>query len=623
MAISINTNVASLNAQRNLNNSQGALNKAMQRLSSGLRINSAKDDAAGLAISERMNSQVRGINQAVRNANDGISLAQTAEGAMNEVTNILQRMRELSVQASNDTYSSSDRASLQGEMDQLYQEIDRIASSTQFNGISLLDGTGGTRTMQVGANAGEEVTLKLSSVKTQDLNLNGYSALGELNSGRVGDVTTQGLKINGVSIAAAGAGTAQSAATAINAKTGDTGVTATAYNVYKGVGNVSGITDGSLTINGNTIAASGNMQELVANINRDAAGVTATLDKDGAISLSNDTGANIVVGGTVTNTGLVADTYTGYISLKDKANEAIKVEAHDTAANLARWGFNESNGSADVTGGAVTNGALAVGDLLINGTDVGAVTGTSAGDKAAAINALSSTTGVIATAKTEQTFTLDITNLPGVDEVRINGTAVDLSAVTNLEDVITEINGKVQGVVASGNEDGELVLTSASGLDITVEQDAGDVLGVGGGPETYRGKISLTSEKGADIVITGNNTDKAGFAEQGGNSEAIGKGLSLESVANANNSISRIDDALSKVADIRGVMGAAQNRLESTIANLQNVGENISSARSRILDADIASETSAMIKNNILQQAGVSILVQANQAPQMALSLLQ
>ena len=618
MAISINTNVASLNAQRNLNNSQGALNKAMQRLSSGLRINSAKDDAAGLAISERMNSQVRGINQAVRNANDGISLAQTAEGAMNEVTNILQRMRELSVQASNDTYSASDRASLQGEMDQLYQEIDRIATSTQFNGINLLDGTGGTRTMQVGANAGEEVTLKLSSVKTQDLNLNGYSALGELNSGRVGAVTTQGLKINGVSIDAAAADTAQSAATAINAKTGDTGVTATAYNVYKGVGNVSGITDGTLTINGNTIAASGNMQELVANINRDASGVTATLDKDGAISLSNDTGADIVVGGTVTNTGLVDDTYKGYISLNDKANEAIKVETHDTAANLALWGFNESNGSANVTGGAVTADALDQGDLLINGVDVGKVTGTSAGDKAAAINAISSTTGVIATAKTVVTGSGGTGVTAGGGDLTING--VDVSAAADMAGLVSNINSEVQGVVASMDEDGNLVLTSNSGQNIDITAAAATTgLTVG----TNRGTITLNSEKGADIVITGNNTAKAGLAEQGGNSEAIGKGLSLETVANANNAISRIDDALSKVADIRGVMGAAQNRLESTIANLQNVGENLSSARSRILDADIAAETSAMIKNNILQQAGVSILVQANQAPQMALSLLQ
>src|SRR6056297_3570099 len=137
----INTNVASLNAQRNLSESSGSLATSLQRLSSGLRINSAKDDAAGLAISERMTSQIRGLNQAARNANDGISLAQTAEGALQESTNILQRMRELSVQSANDTNSASDRASLNDELTQLQQELDRIAQTTEFNGTNLLDGS--------------------------------------------------------------------------------------------------------------------------------------------------------------------------------------------------------------------------------------------------------------------------------------------------------------------------------------------------------------------------------------------------------------------------------------------------------------------------------------------------
>jgi flagellin len=168
MAITINTNVASLNAQRNLNNSQVALNKAMQRLSSGLRINSAKDDAAGLAISDRMTSQIRGLNQAARNANDGISLAQTAEGALQE-TNILQRMRELAVQSANDTNSDSDRDSLQAEVTQLIAEVDRIATTTQFNGKNLLDGTLADATFQVGANEGQTISFSIASAAALDL----------------------------------------------------------------------------------------------------------------------------------------------------------------------------------------------------------------------------------------------------------------------------------------------------------------------------------------------------------------------------------------------------------------------------------------------------------------------
>lgn len=158
MAQTINTNIASLNAQRNLNSSQSALNTSLQRLSSGLRINSAKDDAAGLAISERMTTQIRGLNQAARNANDGISLAQTAEGALSEVTNNLQRIRELAVQSANATNSASDRLALDAEVQTLIAEIDRIATDSTFNGVQLLD-TAATLSFQVGANSGETVTV--------------------------------------------------------------------------------------------------------------------------------------------------------------------------------------------------------------------------------------------------------------------------------------------------------------------------------------------------------------------------------------------------------------------------------------------------------------------------------
>jgi flagellin len=169
MALTINTNVASLNAQRNLGNSQGALNKSMQRLSSGLRINSAKDDAAGLAISDRMTSQIRGLNQASRNANDGISLAQTAEGALQESTNIIQRMRELAVQSANDTNTASDRTSLQAEVDQLVAEMDRIAQTTTFNGRNVIDGSLSNATFQVGANAGETISFGIRAAGASDI----------------------------------------------------------------------------------------------------------------------------------------------------------------------------------------------------------------------------------------------------------------------------------------------------------------------------------------------------------------------------------------------------------------------------------------------------------------------
>jgi flagellin len=166
MASVINTNVASLNAQRNLSSSSTSLNTSIQRLSSGLRINSAKDDAAGLAISDRMSSQIRGMNQATRNANDGVSMAQTAEGALSSSGNILQRIRELAVQSSNSSNSASDRQALQTEVTQLGSELGRIAGTTEFNGQKLLDGTMGTANFQVGANANQLISMTGSNFQT-------------------------------------------------------------------------------------------------------------------------------------------------------------------------------------------------------------------------------------------------------------------------------------------------------------------------------------------------------------------------------------------------------------------------------------------------------------------------
>ena len=174
MAVVINTNVASLNAQRNLNKSQLGLNRSMQRLSSGLRINSAKDDAAGLAISDRMTAQIRGLNQAARNAQDGISMAQTAEGALQETTNLLQRMRELSVQSANDTNTSADRTSLNAEFSELISEIDRIANNTEFNSQVLMSATD-SYVFHVGANASQTITLTISDADATALGVNNLS----------------------------------------------------------------------------------------------------------------------------------------------------------------------------------------------------------------------------------------------------------------------------------------------------------------------------------------------------------------------------------------------------------------------------------------------------------------
>ena len=235
MALVINTNVMSLNAQRNLTTSGSQLATALQRLSSGLRINSAKDDAAGLAITERMTSQIRGLNQAVRNANDGISLAQTAEGALGEIANNLQRIRELAVQASNASNSQSDREALNAEVQQLLAEIDRVANTTQFNNVKILDGSFTGQVFQVGANAGETIsvgaiidanTAAIGSVDVAKSTIN-VSSLTDFNTAiAAGGLTINGADIGAIDAASSADHRAQQLISAINAKYAETGVSA-------------------------------------------------------------------------------------------------------------------------------------------------------------------------------------------------------------------------------------------------------------------------------------------------------------------------------------------------------------------------------------------------------------
>jgi flagellin len=632
----INTNIMSLNAQRQLDKSQRAQNQAMERLSSGLRVNSAKDDAAGLSIATGMESQTRGLNQAIRNANDGISMAQTAEGAMDEMTNIMQRMRELAVQSANDTNSSSNRASIQKEVDQLYSELDRIANTTQFNGVVLLNGSSGQTNLQIGANAGESLSFSIDAVTTKDLNLNAVSGLGELNGGRIDSnvaITANSITINGVAMSAAAKMDAQAMETAINAKKGLTGVTANAYNVLNGTGNQNGVTSG-LTINTISLGATASMQDLVNQINQEVPGVVASIDKQGGLSLTNDTGAAITVGSGA-QIGLVDGTYGGYLSLSSADGSEIKtgiMSSTGTTADLQAIGFNASSGSDDVKGGSVLTTAVVANDgIKINGIELGAVTGTSAADKAFAINALRDQTGVEASAKTEVKLSMSLPLPAAASNSTINGVNLTgLGGATTVDSAVSIINNLgIAGVVASADETGKLVLTSQSGQDIKLADAA---TAFSGGTVTYAGEITLKGQNGRDVVITSNASDQAaqasalhklGLTSQGGDETAVGIGLSVLTAVNASNTIERIDDALNKISDSRSGLGAVQNRLTSTISNLANVSQNTAAAKSRIMDADFAAETSMMSKAQVLQQAGTAMLAQANASNQSVLSLLK
>lgn len=327
----INTNVASLNSQRNLNVSQGSLSTALQRLSTGLRINSAKDDAAGLAISERMTSQIRGLNQAARNANDGISLAQTAEGALASAGDILQRMRELSVQSANATNSASDRNTLQSEVSQLAQELDRIATTTNFNGRNLFDGSFGTAQFQVGANANQTIGVATANLRTTNYGNNQVKSGAGTTSGigagvlNASDqaITGGNITINGAigskDIAVAAKSSAKTIAGQVNNVSGETGVTATARTDVKATFSAAGSyaltikSDNSTaeTITFSLGSASGDDLSAAVTAFNDKSGktgVTASLNSDKtAIVLTNATGNDIALADTTTdNTGTTA-----------------------------------------------------------------------------------------------------------------------------------------------------------------------------------------------------------------------------------------------------------------------------------------------------------------------------
>ena len=490
----INSNIPSLTAQRNLNTSQSSLNTSLQRLSSGLRINSAKDDAAGLAISERFTTQIRGLNQAARNANDGISLAQTAEGDLAAITNNLQRIRELSVQSANATNSASDRVALQAEVSELISEIDRVASTSAFNGVKLLDGSFSAQQFQVGANAGETVSISsIASSRTTDI-------------GQANTATATGTKVT--------------AALSAN----------------------------DLLINGVDVGA-------VAN-----PGASGSLAADIASAIT------------------AADS---------------QVTATVGQSEFAVGAFATVSDAATNDDGVYT--------LTVEGVDV-----------------------------------IDVTDIGGtgssVTAANVD-TALGLTATT---DLLTAAGVSFTGTAAGG--DLTFIKTDGSNLNLTETRTvgtggspalAGDGfanLGTGtatGSAEEF-GKLTLTSSSA--ITIAGNTPGNAGLSAGTSNLVLSGTTISttdISTVAGANAALASVDSALTTVNGSRAQLGAIQNRFDSVVSSIQTTSENLSASRSRIRDADFAAETAQLTRAQILQQAGVSILGQANSLPQNALSLLQ
>jgi flagellin len=681
----INTNIASINAQRQLDKSQKAGDQALQRLSSGLRINSAKDDAAGLAISNRFSAQIRGTSVASRNAGDGVSLAQTAEGALNSMQDSLQRIRELALQSANGSNTDLERSSLQEEVEQLKAEITAISEKTNFNGRNLLDGSFQDVTFQTGANVGETIGVSISKVTADTLGTsltNGVSS-NNISTGITAEqsITAGDLTINGIAVAAP-AGTeddssfalkgssAISKAAAINAVSEDTGVTATVNeNTVEGteLTAAAAVAGEVLTLNGVniTIEMMGNdlEQDLTSvadaiNAKQDATGVVAsvvTTDGGFRIDLAAEDGRNITLNSATSNTNVfgmgagVAATSTTYISDFTLVSEdGSDITLGTNTGNIDNFGFEAgtfSGSNSGVVGSNVDGVGLDAGDLTINGVSVGptkasddtASTANASGSAiavAAAINGVSDQTGVTAKANANTAF-VDVAANAAAFDFTINGVQVtgggnndqslDYKAMI---DQVNAVSGQT-GVRAETTDANTLALVADDGRNIDiVTATAAGVTGFGGttlSGNNY-GSVSLASAGTIEVGSDTGGNEGAGLAVGkfgGGESGTLLKDIDISTVAGANAAIKGIDNAINQVSRAQAQLGAVQNRFEATISNLAVQGESLSAANSRIRDADFAAETAALSRAQVLQQAGISVLSQANAKPQQALSLLQ
>jgi flagellin len=616
MASVINTNVASLNAQRNLTQSQDALATSLQRLSSGLRINSAKDDAAGLAISDRFTTQIRGLNQAGRNANDAISLSQTAEGALSEVTANLQRIRELAVQSANATNSSSDRAALDLEVQQRLSEIDRISSTTSFNGQKILDGTFGQAAFQVGANVGETITLDLSTsmrpnqigvlaTSTSSIDLNtvatetgtagsyltgvvadfnfanttptpSTSALGAFTEGAGGDATSD-YSLTFTSGANVLAVTVNDSATITNAQL------AAAF-VSAGFDADGTVTGGGTDVNGYTLDLGGE-----ATITAAIAASSLVVERaDGVVfSTVQDATGGTTYGTTVPAIANTVDTIDGVIT----SSAANKVVTVDGGSNITLDGADEA---ANIVLLQAALDTQAAGTYLVEGDGAGALTISTIATGAAA-------TAPVIAGTDAATFTTGDTSTAGADSATL--VVADFQIQLGSSTAVSVANGSytsAQSIVDAVNT------ALAGNATVALNTD---------------GTMSIFSDQ--DVTISG--TDGLTALGLPASTVADGNliGSSILDVTSSNEVIRRLDSALTSISELRSTFGAVQNRFESTISNLGTAVENLSAARSRIMDADFAAETAALSRAQILQQAGTAMLSQANAIPQNVLSLLQ
>lgn len=605
----INTNYLSLVAQNNLQKSQSALGTAIERLSSGLRINSAKDDAAGQAIANRMTSQITGLNQAQRNANDGISVAQTAEGALNQVNSNLQRVRELTVQAANGTNSPDDLNSIQDEITQRLSEINRISEETNFNGVSVLANDQGIR-IQVGANDGQAINVNLKKINSETLglktfNVNGQAEIANKNAtaadldamikGDFGSFKVEAAPANAeYDYVLTENNTVASGADILSKMAANKAVTSTLTATEIGV-NVSGGTVGSFTADGkgsfttsisnvdtSTASKFAQVTSLVKGSGNGQQAATYKLGAESVVSINIDSAGNITERSSdsaINGRQLYIDTTTGRLSANEGAT-GTKATADNLLTFMA--GDNTTPGASEL--------------VLVGGPTIKSNTT----DDRVDITNVSLTAAQLATYADDANKTLSIADTQGF-------TAESFG-----------IAGNATGVAITIDADGKATFDTTVGSDITSGNKV--YLNDRNGAFTAKANVvtNLVVQEGG--VITDQAKTTQFYLDPNGSGltrEATSKGDKTEDPLKA------LDDALKMVDSLRSELGAVQNRFGDAITNLQTNSTNLQAARSRIQDADYAVEVANMSKNQILQQAGTSVLAQANQIPQGVLSLLR
>lgn len=582
MALSVNTNVTSLTVQKNLNKAGDALSTSMTRLSSGLKINSAKDDAAGLQMANRLTSQTKGMTVAINNANNGSSIAQTAEGAMQESTNILQRLRELALQSANGDKSDADRASLQQEFTAKTGELNRIAQTTTFGGRNILDGSFQNVAFQVGADANQTITFGMGDVSATSLK-------GSYGSANVAGSTSQLMgSVTGAAVNLQGATPAGSTTTPFV----QTGATYAAPAPG---------TSQTFQINGKdvTVGAGATIDQALASIqNAGIAGVTASKNAGGDALILTSSSSIAITGN---NTVLGAATASGGVSTPVAAVEGTlgsKAEININGSNVTFAGTEDMAGIAaaintantadkfGVTASVTTDGRLKLDSADGKAIKLGNGTGDAANGGAGALAKLGLTPGT-----TQAT-------LNKATSISLNGTDVKFSAGSSMADIVSSINSASTGVTASINkDDGTLKLFSTGNINIA-----------DGSAGTGLAALGLTTAPASTTSVQ----TQSSVAD-----------LSILKADDAQKTIQALSGAIAQIDTQRAALGAVQNRFDSTVANLQSISENSTAALGRVQDTDFAAEAAQLTKQQTLQQASTAILSQANQLPSAVMKLLQ